>query len=294
VKRINIIGCGQAAGSLARLWLQADSLVIGDVLNRSAASTESAVKMIGSGKAAYSIESMQAADFWLIGTSDQQISSVAHSMAANRSDLEGAIVFHLAGRFGVDVLTPLQEEGAALAALHPVRSLTHSDLSLNDFEGTACIADGAPAALEALKPLITSIRGNWLPVSNINRGLYHAAVAITSNVTKGISWKAQNWLQEAGLPAKTSAAVTHQLLQSTMEDLFRIGARQSITGPVVRGDTSTIEAHIAALQSVYPDDVDVYRILARTVLELAQDRGDLDEATLKRFQKILGNTSNSP
>ena len=89
------------------------------------------------------------------------------------------------------------------------------------------------------------------------------------------------------MPAVTAATVTHELLNSTMEDLFRSGARKSITGPVVRGDTSTIEAHLAALKSAYPEDVDVYRILARTVLELAQERGDLDEQTLQRFQDLF-------
>jgi predicted short-subunit dehydrogenase-like oxidoreductase (DUF2520 family) len=62
---------------------------------------------------------------------------------------------------------------------------------------------------------------------------------------------------------------------------------------VVRGDTSTIEAHLQALRASHPEDIDVYRVLARTVLELAQERGDLDEETLRRFivlfrkQKIL-------
>jgi predicted short-subunit dehydrogenase-like oxidoreductase (DUF2520 family) len=111
-------------------------------------------------------------------------------------------------------------------------------------------------------------------------------VSIISNITKAVAWKAQNWLEKSGLEAETAAAVTHQLLHSTMEDLFRSGASQSITGPVVRGDTRTIEAHLSALKATYPDDVDVYRVLARTVLELAQVRGDLDQATLDKF-KIL-------
>ena len=78
-----------------------------------------------------------------------------------------------------------------------------------------------------------------------------------------------------------------KLVLVTMQDLFRSGARQSITGPVVRGDTSTIEAHLEAVRSSYPQDVDVYRVLARTVLELAQERGDLDENTLRRFEILL-------
>jgi predicted short-subunit dehydrogenase-like oxidoreductase (DUF2520 family) len=286
--RLNIIGCGRAAGSLARLWLEADAVEVGDLLNRSLPSSERAVREIGAGKAAQAIAGMQAAECWLIGTGDDQIETVAGTLREARPDLRGALVFHLAGRFGLEPLAPLAGQGACLAALHPVRSLTHERLSLDDFAGTACVAEGAEPALDRLEPLVRAIRGLWLPVRDIDRGLYHAAVSIVSNVTKGVAWKAQKWLEHAGLSESTSTAVTHQLLASTVEDLARSGARHSITGPVVRGDTRTIEAHLHALRSAYPSDIDVYRILARTVLELAQERGDLDEDTLQRFEGLLG------
>lgn len=286
--RLNIIGCGRAAGSLARLWLASDAVEIGDVLNRSLPSSKRAVREIGAGKAARTIAGMQSAECWLIGTGDDQIEAVAATMREARADLRGALVFHLAGRFGLEPLAPLAGQGTCLAALHPVRSLTHEQLALDDFAGTACVAEGAEPALDRLEPLVRAIRGLWLPVRGIDRGLYHAAVSIVSNVTKGVAWKAQKWLEHAGLSESTSTAVTQQLLASTVEDLARSGARHSITGPVVRGDTRTIEAHLRALQSAYPSDVDVYRILARTVLELAQERGDLDEDTLRRFAGLLG------
>jgi predicted short-subunit dehydrogenase-like oxidoreductase (DUF2520 family) len=286
--RINIIGCGRAAGSLARLWLQADSVAIGGIINRSETSTRAAVRKIGAGSVVKNIAEMEAADYWLIGCNDDQVTGVAQSMAGLLPDFSGSLVFHLAGRFGLDVLRPLENNGARLAALHPVRSLTDARLSLEGFAGTACVAEGGSTALAALKPLVTSIGGTWLPVESIDRGLYHASVSIISNITKAVAWKAQKWQRKAGLPEKTAAAVTHQLLQSTMEDLFRSGARQSITGPVVRGDTSTIEAHLEAVRSSHPEDLDVYRVLARTVLELAQERGDLDEQTLQRFETLLG------
>ena len=223
----------------------------------------------------------------MIGTSDHQIMQAAGMLADSGLQLQGCLVFHLAGRFGVDVLAPLEGSGAQLAALHPVRSLTHEHLELEDFAGTACVAEGDESALEMLQPLVAAMRGSWLPVNEIDRGLYHAAVAMTSNVTKAVTWKAQRWLVRAGLPEETAVAVTNQLLNSTVEDLFRSGARQSITGPVVRGDTRTIEAHLEAVRSTHPGDLDIYRILARTVFDLALNRGDLDEPTQKRFRELL-------
>jgi len=289
LKRINIIGCGRAAGSLARLWKQAESVAIGDVLNSSWQSSQRAAGKVGAGRAVKQVAAIGTADYWLIGANDDQIQNIAARLYEVIPGLEGSLVFHLAGRFGLDVLEPLAESGARLAALHPVRSLTDAQITLDDFAGTACVAEGSDQALALLRPLITSIGGSWLPVNAIDRGLYHASVSIVSNITKSVAWKAQKWQQKAGLSAETAASVTHQLLHSTMEDLTRAGARQTITGPVVRGDSSTIEAHMDAIRASHPEDIDVYRVLARTVLELAQERGDLDEETLQRFQLLFMN-----
>lgn len=287
MERVNIIGCGRAAGSLAKLWLQSGLIELGGIANRSMESSNASVARIGAGFAVQTPAEMPGARYWLLGTSDHQIVPAAEELAESGVQLEECLVFHLAGRFGTDVLESLQGSGARLAAMHPVRSLTHEHLDLDDFAGTACVAEGDPAALELLRPLVSAIRGSWLPVNEIDRGLYHAAVAMTSNVTKAVTWKAQRWLIRAGLPEETAVTVTNQLLNSTVEDLFRSGARQSITGPVVRGDTRTIEAHLEAVRSTHPGDIDIYRILARTVFDLALNRGDLDEATQQRFRDLL-------
>ena len=285
--RINIIGCGRAASSLARIWREAGSAEIGEVLNRSEASSRAAVERIGQGSVATALDAMQPADYWLIGTNDHQILNVSRALSESPVGFDGALVFHLAGRFGLDVLEPLSGSGALLAALHPVRSLTYNRLSLDDFDETACVAEGSDAALNALHPLIESIGGDWVPVNQVNRGLYHAALSVVSNVTKAVAWKAQKWLEDAGLPEHKSAALTHQLLHTTTQDLLRFGARGSITGPIVRGDTRTVEAHLEELRRSQPEDVVVYQIFIRTVLELAQERGDLDKATLERFRVLL-------
>jgi predicted short-subunit dehydrogenase-like oxidoreductase (DUF2520 family) len=286
--RLNVIGCGRAAGSLLRLWLEARCVEAGDLLNRSPESTRRAVESLQAGRAVDRPGAMRAADLWLIGTGDDQIAGAALALAGAGQKLEGCLAFHLAGRLGQEVLAPLAAGGARIAALHPVRSLTHDHLDIARFTGTACVAEGDASALDRLRPLVESIGGLWLPVEHIDRGLYHASVSIISNVTKGVAWKAQKWLEFAGLAPHTAATVTHKLLQSTMDDLFRSGARQSITGPVVRGDTRTVEAHLAALQASHPADTELYRVLARTVVELAQERGDLGPEILARFQALLG------
>jgi predicted short-subunit dehydrogenase-like oxidoreductase (DUF2520 family) len=51
-----------------------------------------------------------------------------------------------------------------------------------------------------------------------------------------------------------------------------------LTGPVVRGDSTTVAAHAAALGEVPVEVGDLYRSLSRSLISLARERGLGDEA----------------
>lgn len=284
---LNIIGCGRAGGTVASALARTPFVTIGQVLNGSPSSTHKAVARLGSGEAVETIGAFSKPDLWLIATPDDSISQVAENLAFHWTELSGQVVFHLSGRYGPDVLLAASDRGAEVAAVHPVRSMPVHSTDVEQFRDTICIAEGSGAALEILRSPFEASGAGWKEIEGLNRGLYHAALAIVSNVTKGVVWKAQKWLEEAGLETEVAAQASHSLLSITAADLHTEGARQSITGPVVRGDTSTVEAHLEALQSLGSHDTDVYRILALTVLDLANERGDLDDQTLRRFDELL-------
>ena len=286
--KLNIIGCGRAGGTVAAALAQTELVSIGQVLNRSRASAEHAVAMLGSGQVIDQLSGFHAADAWLIATPDGEIEHSVNALVSAGNSLRGQVVWHLSGRFGPGVLEVAQKAGAEVAAVHPVRSMPRLSTEASEFSGTLCIAEGSRIALDTLEAPFSAAGAGWQEVEGLNRALYHAALAIVSNVTKGVVWKAQNWLEAAGLDSDTAAQASHSLLSITVEDVFREGARHSITGPVVRGDTSTVEAHLRALREMGRHDSEVYRVLARTVLDLANERGDLDDAVLARFNALLG------
>lgn len=284
---LNIIGCGRAGGTVASALAATGQVRIGQVLNRSQASAARAVGLLGAGEATDHLTALQPSDLWLIGTSDDQIRASAGQLAGQGALVEGAVVFHLSGRFGPDVLDQLARSGAETASVHPVRSMPRLSVDHDDFRGTLCVAEGSEAALAALREPFLATGAGWHEVHGLNRGLYHAALSIVSNVTKGVVWKAQNWLEQAGLDAEAAAKASNSLLSITAGDVSREGAQHSITGPVVRGDTSTVEAHLEALARTGQHDVDIYRVLARTVLDLANERGDLSNEVMKRFDELF-------
>jgi hypothetical protein len=62
------------------------------------------------------------------------------------------------------------------------------------------------------------------------------------------------------------------LLEGALANARRVGPRAALTGPVVRGDTVTVAAHLEALKE-RPDTASLYRALTQAILLLAGEEG---------------------
>jgi len=130
VPRIHIVGAGRAGSTLASAWVDAKLADIGVVMNRSDASANDAVKLIGAGSPVsrwlpsyqQQIEQYPNQPHWLmLALSDSALSLMASKLAAYLTENnKPELVFHISGQLGTQVLAPLAEQGIAVAAGHPV------------------------------------------------------------------------------------------------------------------------------------------------------------------------------
>ena len=89
-------------------------------------------------------------------------------------------------------------------------------------------------------------------VADADRTLYHAAAVIGGNYLVTLHDVAARLLAEVGAPPEAIVP----LMARTIENGF------DLTGPIARGDWSTVEAHLAVLAERAPDLVPLYRALA--------------------------------
>ena len=92
---------------------------------------------------------------------------------------------------------------------------------------------------------------------------------------------AQDEAQACGLEGLGVAL--NELALGALQRTLDMGIPNGITGPVVRGDTSTLKKHLASLS---PDGKAIYRSLSLRATRIGQDRG-LDAAALEELVQIL-------
>lgn len=190
-------------------------------------------------------------DLLVIATPDAAIGQVASAVAPHPD----AVVCHLAGSIGLEVLAPHPRR----AALHPLVSLPSAEI------GAARLSAGAWFAV-AGDPLVTgaveALGGRWFTVADGDRAIYHAAAAVASNHLVALLGQVERLASSIGVP--TDAYL--ELARATLDNAASIGPTAALTGPVARGDWATVRRHIEALPE---EERPAYTALAAAAARLA-------------------------
>ncbi len=283
--RLSILGCGRAAGTLAGLWLQQGAVSVHRICNRTPASTRRAVDRLGQGVAVDRLQALFPADILLLGITDSLLPEIDR-LLLNDGPPAVKVVFHLSGVHDAEVLAALRTEECRIAAVHPARSFSGAAISPQRFTGTPCIARGDQQALALLRDLFLTLGADWQQPDALDQRLYHAGTVFAGNYSTTLASLARSTLIEAGLPADSAARVQTRLMRGVVDNLAEHGVLSSLTGPIDRGDATTVEAHLDALQA-FPELHRAYLDLARETLRLAVEKGRLNASAISRIADLL-------
>ncbi len=239
---VRVIGAGRAGRSFAKAI---DDLVDWDVID-----------MRGRGVA---IEDAAAdVDLVLIATPDTVVADVAAAIRPGR-----AVVAHVAGSLGLDVLAPHDRR----AALHPLMSLPDAEIGAERLTGGWFAVAGDPLVAD----LATALGGRTFEIADDDRALYHAAAAVASNHLVALLGHAQRLGASVGVPADALMA----LALGSAENAVALGPAAALTGPAARGDEATLVAHRDAIGRRAPRELAVYEAMLAEARRLAAREGDV-------------------
>jgi predicted short-subunit dehydrogenase-like oxidoreductase (DUF2520 family) len=227
------------------------------------------------------------ADLVLLAVPDDELAGLVRGLVATGSLRAGQIVAHTSGAHGVAVLAPAVEVGALPLALHPVMTFTGRSEDLARM-AACCVgvtaAEGDEAAWNVGEALVLEMGADPVRVPEAARPLYHAALAHGANHLITLVTEAVDLLRNAGIG--TPERLLGPLLSAALDNALRHGDR-ALTGPVARGDSGTLRAHLDVLHAAAPRAEPVYRALARRTADRAEaagllrpDRAEAVRATL--------------
>jgi predicted short-subunit dehydrogenase-like oxidoreductase (DUF2520 family) len=264
---LNIIGGGHVGRTLGRLFANSGSFDVQDVLARSQASAQAAVDFIGAGRAIDSMQALRPADAIMLAVTDDQIGAVADSLAL---PLGGTVVFHCSGAKSSQELSGPKAQGALVASMHPIRSFADPATVAASFSGTFCGIEGDEQALAMLEAALADIGGRAVPIDASAKTVYHAASVFASNYLVTILDAALRAYEAAGIAPEVALELARPLATETMNNVFKLGPRAALSGPIARGDMATVARQQKALDAWDAPSGQLYAALVAATLELAK------------------------
>lgn len=230
-------------------------------------------------------EVVTGADLVVLTVPDDALGPLVAGLAEVHAVRPGQLFLHASGRHGIAVLAPAIRSGAAGLALHPVMTFTGSVNDLDRLAGCPFGVTSSPALRPVAEALVMEMGGEPFWIAEEARPLYHAALANGANHLVTLVAATLDLLRAAGVP--DPVPLIGPLLGAALANVLRLGDL-ALTGPVVRGDAGTVQAHLAELERVAPQTRDAYLAMARLTADRALAAGLLDPREAEGLLAVLG------
>jgi predicted short-subunit dehydrogenase-like oxidoreductase (DUF2520 family) len=265
---IGIAGAGRVAQALGRL-LVAQGQPVAYVASQSMDHARAAAAFIGPlvRVASYS-ELARHANRILIAVPDSAIGAVADTL-----DLDSGIVLHTCGTQGPEALRSLAQRGVFCGSIHPLQTISDAESGAAALQGAAFAIAGDAPALAWAERIALAANGRILRIPAARRPLYHAAAVMASNYMVALISAAQTLLISADVDPEEALQALGPLARTSLNNAIRQGPAAALTGPIERGDLSTIAAHLTALESISGPIPGLYSAAGLQTLVLARKKG---------------------
>ncbi|MDO5073879.1 Uncharacterized conserved protein [Neisseria animaloris] len=279
-KTFHIIGAGRVGQTFATVLPKNGRWQLANVVSRS--STVAMADCI-SKAIVPRISYLPEADTVFICTPDNIIEETAAAVACLPWLNTGTLVLHMSGAKTVAVLDAAARSGAMTGSLHPVFAFADIEKSVAELAGNLCALEaGSEAAMTVLHELADAAGLRAFEIPSEHKARYHAALSAASNFSVTLAAFAQDLLHPLHLPEQLSRELVCNLMQQSVNNLARLTPLQALTGPIVRGDDSTVAAHLACMNVQEQKN---YRLWAQATLELARAR--LSEESARQMENLL-------
>ncbi|HSZ19181.1 MAG TPA: Rossmann-like and DUF2520 domain-containing protein [Candidatus Acidoferrum sp.] len=281
---VSIVGAGRVGRALGRR-LHELGWQVGAVTGRSVSTARAAVRVIGAGQPLGGpTHQVLNSRVVLITTPDSAIEGVAKNLAQlGGSEWSGKVVLHTSGALDSRVLQPLADLGAATGSMHPMQ--TFSNQNIPDLANCIFGIEGGPAALRMARKMAHQMGGVAVRLSGANKAAYHAAGSFACAYVLALMEAATRLLMTQGFKRRQAMRALLPLTRQTLDNFERVGPLAAWTGPLARGDFSTVERHVKALADFAPEYLEVYKTLSRLKAKvLAAHPG----AMMKQLDRIFG------
>lgn len=281
--KIGFIGPGKVGVSLGRYFTH-KGIKLSGFYGRNIKTTKQAADITKSTFYDNIQDIIKESDILFITTPDDIISIIDSELS--QFDLKYKSICHTSGSLKSNVLCNAKRSGALIYSIHPMFAFSSKDTQINELQNIYFSIEGDTlensALDENINNLLKTIKNKFFIRSKETSSVYHLANVFVSNLTLSLLDIGTSYLKQLGLNEEEALNALKPLIKGNIDSIYKKGFVNSLTGPVFRGDITTIEKHLSVLEE---QDKNLYKILSLNLLKLVALRNNSDTDITNDEQK---------
>lgn len=154
-----------------------------------------------------------------------------------------------------------ENEEYHLHSLHPAAPLTGNS-ELNDI----CFGlEDSGMYKDKIKNFTEKMGNRVFLIPKDKKSQYHLANVIVSNLVLSLFEKGTSYLLNCGLNEEEAVALLMPLAKENLQNILKKGIKDSVTGPVSRGDYDVCKNHLEVINN---EDEVIYTLLSKNILKI--------------------------
>lgn len=277
---ISFIGAGKV-GSALGLYFKQKGLSIGGYFSRTYERAHIVSKLTNSKVFASMSDVLMNSSMIWITVSDDALESVAKEISELEIPSHINAFIHTSGVHSQKILKSIDDKGFATYCAHPLMAFVDAKESARQLNEVYFSLE-TPTKEKLQKDenendnyLINFFKrtGNkTLQIDTEKKELYHCAAAVLSNYLVTLLNLSYEMFEETGITKATIKKATTPLLESTLKNISENDdMKDALTGPIKRGDRTTIMKHLQALEKFMPNKTTLYKELGKETMEMLQN-----------------------
>lgn len=246
---IVLLGSGNVATHLFRAFSASEAVRVKQVYNHS----KDSLGFFGSQtEITTEISELAEADIYLMALKDDVIPKMADLLQK-----KNALVAHTSGSVEMQALQKCDRRGV----FYPLQTFSKQkkvDYSTIPF----CLEANTSEDLELLKKLADEISGNRYEIDSQQRKKLHLSAVFVCNFVNHLYAIGENICRENDIPFD----ILKPLIKETADKISESSPAEVQTGPAIRKDQSTIDAHLQLLHS--SENKEIYQLLTSSIQSL--------------------------
>ncbi len=278
--RFAFIGAGKVGVTLGKYLSSSDKCSLAGYYSRSMTSAKEAASYTNSVCFDNAEQLIKESDAIFLTVPDGQIASVYEEIC--HYDISGKQIIHCSGSLSSNLFSHVETHGAQGLSIHPLYAFSQPFGDNDKLSQAVFTIEGCREGFDFWKEVLEEFGNTVVKLSPEMKTKYHCAAVLSSNLILGLLDCGITLLEECGFSTEEALLAVQPLTMGNLEKAFSTSPAQALTGPIERGDSSTLEKHFQVMDE---ETLALYKLLSKRALKLAKEKNE--DRNYKNVEEIL-------